>query len=343
MAAATETAPNGKPLPRIGVGAAIGHHEEMQQGVFEDRNAQLHRGLVTLPPAKLASKATFTCTVALPSPCVRTTRPRRAWLRTKSWTIRASLKDVCFESRAIFRSARLWSPSTANVVPPFALWRRPTVLSCSPSRISHLAVTAEQASDAIAFDGAIHLLRATRGVLEDFGCSLPLLLLGGFKPTGGRPIDTLHPPPERYGCTEIQQFRILSALIAHAVHYQDPICLGHAATASAWLSQRHLPKPHLERVIDIAEGAGACGGVQVTHSARCPASSSTALERTCGSAPKASRNPCKSPDSATSSSTRSTATARNGSFGRCLFPRPRDLSHVRPPLRPSARLFLLQP
>ncbi len=57
----------------------------------------------------------------------------------------------------------------------------------------------------------------------------------------------------------------LLALIAYAVRYQDPSCLGRAATASALLSQRHLPKQHLERVIEIAEDAGACG-VQVAHS-----------------------------------------------------------------------------
>jgi len=48
-------------MPRTGVGAASGHHGELLQGVFEDRNGQLHRGLVTLPLTKLVSQATFTC------------------------------------------------------------------------------------------------------------------------------------------------------------------------------------------------------------------------------------------------------------------------------------------
>ncbi len=78
-------------------------------------------------------------------------------------------------------------------------------------------------------------------------------------------LDTLQLAPARYDRLEIQQFRVLRALIARAVRYQDPDCLGLAATASARISQRHLPKQHFERVLEIAEEAGACG-VQVAHS-----------------------------------------------------------------------------
>ncbi|MCR5860563.1 hypothetical protein [Mesorhizobium sp. J428] len=58
---------------------------------------------------------------------------------------------------------------------------------------------------------------------------------------------------------------MLRGLVAYAVRHQDPVCLGRAATASAWISQRRLPKQGLEQAIAIAQNAEACG-VQVAHS-----------------------------------------------------------------------------
>ncbi|MDK1492905.1 hypothetical protein QN219_23060 [Sinorhizobium sp. 7-81] len=42
-----------------GRGEAIGHHGELVQGVFEDEDARLRRGLVSLPCRHLNSKARF--------------------------------------------------------------------------------------------------------------------------------------------------------------------------------------------------------------------------------------------------------------------------------------------
>lgn len=266
MAGVSETAPNGKPLPRIGVGAASGHHGELLQGVFEDRNGRLHRGLVTLPLTRLVSKATFTA-AATPGLATRPSGKVKAGLAARQTLSHLGVSEggvLHIESNIPIGHG--YGSSTADVVAAIRAVAAAHDVRLQPSRASQLAVAAERASDAIAFDEHAVLFAQREGaVLEDFGGSLPPLLLVGFKAMGGRPIDTLELPPARYHSIEIQQFRVLRALIAYAVRHQDPVCLGRAATASALLSQRHLPKQQLERVIDIAKGAGACG-VQVAHS-----------------------------------------------------------------------------
>jgi len=251
---------------RTGVGAASAHHGELLQGVFEDRNGRLHRGLVTLPLTKLVSKATFTCATGTDV----TTHPEgkiKAGLAAGKTLSHLGISEggvLHVESNIPIGHG--YGSSTADVVAAIRAVAAAYAVRLQPSRVSALAVAAERASDALAFDGHAVLFAQREGVvLEDFGGSLPPLLLVGFKSVGGQPIDTLQLPPARYDGIEIQQFRVLRALIAYAVRHQDPICLGRAATASALLSQRHLPKQHLERVIDIAKGAGACG-VQVAHS-----------------------------------------------------------------------------
>lgn len=266
MAAVFETAPKGEPLPGIGVAAANGHHGELLQGVFEDRNGHLHRGLVTLPLAKLVSKATFTC-AATRDLTVRPGDKAKAGLAARKTLQHLDVAEgglLNIESNIPIGHG--YGSSTADVVAAIRAVAAAHTVQLQSPRVSQLAVSAERASDAIAFDGHAVLFAQREGtVLEDFGGALPPLLLVGFKLSGARPIDTLHLPPARYDSIEIQQFRVLRALIAYAVRYQDPNCLGRAATASALLSQRHLPKQYLERVIEIAEGAGACG-VQVAHS-----------------------------------------------------------------------------
>lgn len=266
MAGLSEAASTGKPSPRIGVGAASGHHGELLQGIFEDRTGRLHRGLVTLPLTELVSTATFT-----PAPTAGVTaqpdgKVKAGLAARKTLSHLGVAEGGVLQIESNIPIGHGYGSSTADVVAAIRAVAAAHAVQLQPSRVSQLAVSAERASDAIAFDGHAVLFAQREGtVLEDFGGSLPPLLLVGLKAMGGRPVDTLALPPARYDSVEIQQFRVLRALIAYAVRHQDPNCLGRAATASALLSQRHLPKQHLERVIAIADGAGACG-VQVAHS-----------------------------------------------------------------------------
>ncbi len=254
------------PQQQSGAATAIAHHGELVQGVFEDDGGRLHRALVTLPLTKLHSDATFTRT----EPSALTTNP--ACKSKAAAAARLVLKHLgtnqggILSIRSNIPIGHGYGSSTADVVAAIRAVAAAHDVHLSPSRVGFLAVAAEQASDAIAFDDQTVLFAQREGqVLEDFGGSLPPLLVVGFKANGGMPIDTLRLPPARYNSAEIQQFRVVRALVSRAVRYQDPYCAGRAATVSAQISQQHLPKHDFKRVIEIAEEAGACG-VQVAHS-----------------------------------------------------------------------------
>ena len=254
------------PQERSGIATAIAHHGELVQGVFQDDGGRLHRALVTLPLVKLRSNAIFTRTES----SALTMNP--ASKSKAGAAARLTLKHLGANQGGILciRSAipvgHGYGSSTADVVAAIRAVAAAHDVHLSPLRIALLAVAAEQASDAIAFDDQAILFAQREGqILEDFGGSLPPLLVVGFKANGGLPIDTLRLLPARYSSTEIQQFQVVRALVSRAVRYQDPYCAGRAATASAQISQRHLPKQNFNQVVEIAEQAGACG-IQVAHS-----------------------------------------------------------------------------
>ncbi|MGE0284221.1 MAG: kinase [Rhizobiaceae bacterium] len=248
------------------IGTATGHHGELIQGVFEDETARLHRALVTLPLRRMRSEARF----AKSEETDLTVDPVHKAKAAVAARLTLDLLNVpCGGTLSIESTIPVghgYGSSTADVVAAIRAVSAANDVQLRASRIGRLAVAAERASDAIAFDDHAVLFAQREGfVVEDFGGALPPLLLVGFKANGGLPIDTLHLPPARYDATEIQQFRVLRALVARAVRLQDPYLLGRAASASAQISQRHLPKDGFESVVEIADSAAACG-VQVAHS-----------------------------------------------------------------------------
>lgn len=273
MTEAGDVAPKPEPRPAggsatpVGTGQAIAHHGELVQGVFEDDHGRLHRALVTLPLARLRSQASFTRT----NTAILRVRPPH---RTKAAAAaRLTLAHLGFAGAGGALSIESSIPighgygsSTADVVASIRAVAAAHDVRLGPSSISRIAVAAEGASDAIAYDGRAVLFAQREGiVVEEFGGALPPLLVVGFKANGARSIDTLRLPPARYGSQEIQLFGVLRGLMSRAVRFQDPYLLGRAATISAQVSQHHLPKQHFEIVLDVANRNGACG-VQVAHS-----------------------------------------------------------------------------
>jgi uncharacterized protein involved in propanediol utilization len=255
-----------RPQQPSGTATAIAHHGELVQGVFQDDGGRLHRALVTLPLTKLRSNATFTRTESSAVTTNPACKSKAAAAARFALNHLGTKQGGVLSIRSAIPVGHGYGSSTADVVAAIRAVAAAHDVHLPPSRIALLAVAAEQASDAIAFDDQATLFAQREGrVLEDFGGSLPPLLIVGFKANGGLPIDTLRLPPARYDSAEIQQFRVIRALVYRAVRCQDPYCLGRAATASAQISQRHLPKQNFYRVIEIAEEAGACG-VQVAHS-----------------------------------------------------------------------------
>ncbi|TPL12853.1 kinase [Mesorhizobium sp. B2-4-11] len=250
----------------VGTATAMAHHGELIQGVFKDDGGRLHRGLVTLPIAGLRSEASFArsdgdAVVVHPDHKVKAAAAARRTL---------DFLNVTGGGELILQSSipvgHGYGSSTADVVASIRAVAAAVNIQLRASSIGRLAVAAERASDAIAFDEHAVLFAQREGmVIENFGGSLPPLLLVGFKANGGVPVDTLQLPPARYDSTEIQEFGVLRALVARAVRLQDPYLLGRAASASAVISQRHLPKQGFGEIADIARRAGACG-VQVAHS-----------------------------------------------------------------------------
>lgn len=254
-------------LGMLADGHAIAHHGELLQGVFEDDRGRLHRGLVTLPIDSLRSTAWI---VLDESGNLGVEPPSREKALRAAQLALAHLGYPSLGGRLKIDSdipvGHGYGSSTADVIASMRAVAAALGARLLPSTSSRLAVTAEVASDAIAFETEALLFAQREGVvLEHFGGSLPPFVLVGFKGDTTARIDTLELIPARYSREEIQLFRVLRGMVARSVRYQDAHLLGQAATMSARISQRHLPKPYFDVVVDIAAHYQAYG-IQVAHS-----------------------------------------------------------------------------
>ncbi len=254
-------------LGTLADGHAIAHHGELLQGVFEDDHGRFHRGLVTLPIDSLRSTAWIVLDESGDF-CVEP--PSRVKALRAAQLALAHLGYPSLGGRIKIESdipvGHGYGSSTADVVASVRAVAAALGARLLPSTSSRLAVTAEVASDAIAFETEALLFAQREGVvLEHFGGSLPPFVLVGFKGNATAGVDTLELVPARYSPEEIQLFRVLRGMVGRSVRYQDAHLLGQAATMSARISQRHLPKPYFDVVVDIAAHYQAYG-IQVAHS-----------------------------------------------------------------------------
>lgn len=257
----------GLALPRQGRGEAYAHHGELIQGVFQDDRGRLRRGLLTLPLGNLASAATF---LLADRPDIGVFPPDRTKAANAAGLALRQLGRSDLGGALAVQSAipvgHGYGSSTADVIAAIRAVADVFDTTLRPSVISRLAVEAEGASDAVAYQDQAVLFAQREGiVIEHFGDALPPLVLVGFKANDGQPVDTLLLPPARYSGEEIQTFAMLRGMAARAVRYQDPRLLGQAATLSARISQRHLAKAQFSAALKIASDFNACG-VQVAHS-----------------------------------------------------------------------------
>jgi len=254
-------------VSRMGKGHSIAHHGELLQGVFEDDNGSLHRGLITLPLDRM--KATVVFAVAKKATAISAPADKSKARKAAELTL-AHLGDPGMGGELFVESTipigHGYGSSTADVVASIRAVATAYGIQLRRSTICSLAVEAEGASDAIPYEDQAVLFAQREGrIIEHFGNALPPLLLVGCKAGEGEPVDTLKLAPARYDSEEIQLFRVLRGLAARSIHYQDPCLLGRVATTSAAISQRHLPKPGFKTAMKIAETHHACG-VQVAHS-----------------------------------------------------------------------------
>ena len=136
----------------------------------------------------------------------------------------------------------------------------------SPKTVARLAVSAETASDLVMFAGeAVLFAQRDAVVIERFAGPLPSLHVLSVNTTPDAPVDTLQSPPARYTSDEIDGFSTLRDQLRSAIRHRDVPLIGKVATASAAISQRHLPKPGFDRICAIADRCGGAG-IQAAHS-----------------------------------------------------------------------------
>lgn len=251
----------------VGVGRSSAHHGELLQGVFEGNDGRLHRGLITLPFTALESEATFWPHA---EPGIRT-RPGNLTKAARAASLALAYVgnisgggDLTIESAIPIGHG--YGSSTADVIASIRAVAAAAGIVLRQSTVAQLAVAAEDASDAIAYNDQALLFAHREGcVIEYFRGEFPPLLVVGFRHGSDQPIDTLRMARARYTSEEIETFRVLRGLAQRSIKHQDPRLLGRVATMSACISQMHLPKPYFDTVLELARRHGACG-IQVAHS-----------------------------------------------------------------------------
>ncbi|NUB04611.1 kinase [Azospirillum sp. Vi22] len=256
----------GRQRKEQGFGRVNGHHGEILQGIFPDETGRLHRGLVTLPCNIVSSAAVFRPAAG---PLVTVPDDKRK----AADAARLALDTLGLHDQGGYLTVESDIPvglgmgsSTADVVAAIRAVADAHGAALGADEVARLAVRAETASDSI-MHGDLAVLFAQREgvVLEHLGPALPTLEVLSVDTSPGSPVDTLKQPAAVYDEWEIQAFRPLRGMLRRAIRTGDATLLGRVATASARISQRHLPKPAFEEINAIAASIGALG-IQVAHS-----------------------------------------------------------------------------
>ncbi|MGI2033807.1 GHMP kinase [Rhizobium panacihumi] len=250
-----------------GTGTGHAHHGELLQGVFEDSDRKLRRGLLSLPCPSLTSLATFTLTEAAdvtvaPLSCEKARRAGKLALAAFS-------ERSCGGHLQIATNIPVgqgMGSSTADVVASIL-----AVLGClgktaAPEAIMKIAVAAETACDSTLFaQNAVLFAQREGTVIEAFRKHLPSIDVISIDTAPETTVSTVDHRPARYSSAEIEAFRPLRSLLRTAIDRQDIGLLGRVASASARINDRFLPKPHLQALFSIASQNHAAG-IQVAHS-----------------------------------------------------------------------------
>jgi uncharacterized protein involved in propanediol utilization len=255
----------------VGVGHAPAHHGELLQGMFDDGTGRPRRALVTLPHSGCGSRAVFYPSQShwgiVGTPELTKVR-RAAVLALREFTTHPSpAKGGQIEITSDVPRGIGMGSSTSDVTATIRAVADYHGVALSREEVGRLAVLAECASDSIMIDDRVVLFAQRDGiVLETFGHSLPeMIVVGCDTEPDGTGVDTLGHRPADYDERELGAFQVLRAGLRRAVATDDVTMLARVATASARINQRFLPKPHLEPLLELGRGHGACG-IQVAHS-----------------------------------------------------------------------------
>jgi uncharacterized protein involved in propanediol utilization len=254
-----------------GIGFAPAHHGEILQGMFHDNAGQLRRALVTLRYPERESCATFCpCSqgtdIACPDGMSKAHRAVVFAMAHFATERSPATGGSIHISSTVPRGVGMGS-STADVTAVIRAIADFHGATPSAEEIGALAVRAEGASDPIMIDDRVVLFSQRDGkVLETLGRDLPQMVVVGCNadPESGG-IETMELALAAYTAAEIDLFGLLRDELRSAVATGDVARLGWVATASARISQRFLPKPAFEFLLDVCRSCGG-SGVQVAHS-----------------------------------------------------------------------------
>jgi L-threonine kinase len=153
--------------------------------------------------------------------------------------------------------------STADIVAACRAIAAALDRSATPEMISQIAGEIEP-SDGVMYPGVVCYNHRQCRLIDHLGTMPPLEIL--VIDLGGE-VDTLafNTRPKDYNDTELEAFQRAYELVAEGVSTGDVSLIGRAATISARVNQRLLPKPCLEDFIQISETHGAYG-LSIAHS-----------------------------------------------------------------------------
>lgn len=254
-----------------GVGFAPAHHGEILQGVFRDDMGRLRNALVTLRYPECESGAIFYPSAELTDircpPGMWKVHRASVFSMAKFSTKHSPPTGGRIEISTAVPPGIGMGSSTADVTAAIRAIANFHGVTPTAEEIGRIAVQAEYASDPIMIDDRVVLFAQREGtVVETFGRDLPLMIVVGCNAdpdVGG--IDTVALTPAAYSAADVREFALLRSELRTAVATGDVARIGRVATASALISQRFLPKPTLDFLLELCKCFGGCG-VQVAHS-----------------------------------------------------------------------------
>jgi uncharacterized protein involved in propanediol utilization len=241
-----------------------GHHGELVQGVFEC-NGKLEIGLVTLPCHAYHTRAVFypdkskDVTVFPPG---KTKAKKAATIVLERFTGSSVSGRLHLYSNAPIRIGV--GSSTLDTISTILATARAINKELAIEEINSIGVEAETASDPLLYHTALLYAQRKGIVIRNYNKTLPSFLVLGFN-TDSNGVDTLTMDLPQYTNQEIEKFALIAELIKDGIEMQNRQMIAEAATLSAQINQKYLPKKHFEEIVEIAKSNDALG-VQVSHS-----------------------------------------------------------------------------
>ena len=247
-----------------GYAHSYGHHGELAQGVFE-YNGKLVRGLLTMPCKRYVATAYFQVdnsnTVK-----VYPSRKKKAGEAAKHMLSKYAVPGaggtlVLYSTTPEKRGC---GSSTIDIVVSIQAVANAIQYKVTPNEIVKIAVAVEKASDPLPYRSALLFAQRLGEVIEDYNITLPPFDVLGFY-TDPNGVETEAMPLPEYTYQEIKAFKTIRHMIDAGIRMQSQSLVAEGATRSAFINQSYLPKPHLEKIIEIVlrnEGLG----IQVSHS-----------------------------------------------------------------------------